>query len=180
MRLRPQIRRTPVSRLPRVATLLIFIRLGRICCLPTLRFTLAEPQYVNAPQINQLIQADKLPLSLEQSIELALQNNPDIAVQRYNSWLAETDILRTKGGAAQRGVAGVATTATAFADVPTLSYDPTVTLLTSIDSRLIPSNNPLTSGVGTSSTTVGSLDTHTDRGQLYATTKRFIRARVFR
>ena len=128
---------------------------------PYTQIHLAEPQYVNAPQINQLIQNGKLPLSLEQAIELALQNNPDIAVQRYNSWLAETDILRTRGGGAQRGVAGAATTALAQADVPTLSYDPTISLFTSVDSRLIPSNNPLTSGVGTSSTTVGSLDTHT-------------------
>jgi outer membrane protein len=125
---------------------------------------LAEPQYVNGTQIGQLIQGGKLPLSLEQAIELALQNNPDIAIQRYNSWIAETDILRAKGGGAQRGVGGAVTTATAFGDVPTVAYDPTLELLASVDSRLIPANNPLTSGVGTSAATVQSVGTHTETG----------------
>ena len=130
--------------------------------LPYTQMHLPEPQYVNGPKIDQLIQNGKLPLSLEDTIELALENNPDIAVQRYNSWLAETDILRTKAGGPQRGVGGAVTTAAATGDVPTLSYDPLFTMSSSVDSRLFPANNPLTSGVGTNATTAQQLFTHTE------------------
>ena len=64
------------------------------------------PILTNSPQINNLIQGNKLELSLANALELALQNNLDIAVARYQLPLARLDILRTKSGGATRGVQG--------------------------------------------------------------------------
>lgn len=65
-----------------------------------------RPSLANTPQLNQLIQNNKLELSLDAAIELALQNNLDIAVSRYQLPLARLDILRTKAGSAARGISG--------------------------------------------------------------------------
>jgi outer membrane protein TolC len=67
-----------------------------------------EPQLTNSPDLNQLIRDGKLYLSLKDAIRLALQNNLDIAIARYNLPIADMDILRTKAGGVFRGVnAGV-------------------------------------------------------------------------
>lgn len=131
--------------------------------LPYTPIQVPEAQFANSPRIDQLIHNGKLELSAQDAIALALENNLDILVNRYYSWMAETDILRAKGGGAQRGVAAAVATPTAFANtnVATLSYDPFVTSLLSIDSRDLPVNNPLTSGTGTSSGASAPLFTHT-------------------
>ena len=41
----------------------------------------------------------KLYLSLSDAIALALENNLDIAIARYNLNIADTDVLRAKAGA---------------------------------------------------------------------------------
>jgi len=67
-----------------------------------------EPQLTNSPDLNQLIRDGKLYLSLNDAIRLALENNLDLAIARYNLPIAEMDILRTKAGGVFRGVnAGV-------------------------------------------------------------------------
>jgi outer membrane protein TolC len=67
-----------------------------------------EPQLTNSPLLGQLIRDDKLYLSLKDAIRLALENNLDLAIARYNLPIANTDILRTKAGGVFRGVnAGV-------------------------------------------------------------------------
>ncbi|HLV88295.1 MAG TPA: TolC family protein [Candidatus Sulfotelmatobacter sp.] len=71
-------------------------------------FTAPTPQLVNSPRLTQLIRDGKLYISLKDAIQLALENNLDIAIARYNLPIADTDILRTKGGGIFRGVnAGV-------------------------------------------------------------------------
>lgn len=68
----------------------------------------AEPELKNSPRLQSLIRDGKLYLSLRDAIYLALENNLDIAIARYNLPIADTDILRTKGGGVFRGVnAGV-------------------------------------------------------------------------
>ena len=62
------------------------------------------PSFTNAPKIEQLIQNGKLLLSLNDAIAIALADNLDIAVARYNIPIADTDILRTKAGASFFGV----------------------------------------------------------------------------
>jgi len=67
-----------------------------------------EPQLTNSPRLTQLIRDGKLYLSLKDAIQLALENNLDLAIARYNLPIADTDILRTKAGGVFRGVnAGV-------------------------------------------------------------------------
>lgn len=67
-----------------------------------------EPQLANSPRLTQLIRDGKLYLSLKDAIALALENNLDLAIARYNLPIADTDILRTKAGGIFRGVnAGV-------------------------------------------------------------------------
>jgi outer membrane protein TolC len=67
-----------------------------------------EPQLSNSPDLNQLIRDGTLYLSLKDAIRLALENNLDIAIARYNLPIADMDILRTRAGGVFRGVnAGV-------------------------------------------------------------------------
>src|ERR1700688_3390659 len=69
---------------------------------------LAAPNMANTARIDSLMREGKLYLSLNDAIALALENNLDIAIARYNLNIADTDVLRAKAGAAILGVnAGV-------------------------------------------------------------------------
>jgi outer membrane protein TolC len=63
-----------------------------------------EPRLTNAPLIDQVIRDGKLYLSLQDAIRLALEDNLDIAIARYNLPIADTDVLRTQAGGFFRGV----------------------------------------------------------------------------
>ena len=63
-----------------------------------------QPDLANSPRIERLIHDGKLYLSLRDAIDLALENNLDLAIARYNLPIADTDILRTKAGGFFRGV----------------------------------------------------------------------------
>jgi outer membrane protein TolC len=63
-----------------------------------------EPDLTNSPRLEQLIRDGKLYLSLKDAIQLALENNLDIAIARYNLPIADMDILRTRAGGVFRGV----------------------------------------------------------------------------
>jgi outer membrane protein TolC len=68
----------------------------------------APPDLTNSPLLEQLIRDGKLYLSLKDAIRLALENNLDLAIARYNLPIANMDILRTRAGGSFRGVnAGV-------------------------------------------------------------------------
>jgi outer membrane protein TolC len=69
-----------------------------------------HPDLTNSPTLEQLIHDNKLEISLQQAVELALENNLDILVQRYNPWLSETDLLRSKAGSGIRGAGGTTST----------------------------------------------------------------------
>lgn len=114
----------------------------------------------NSPRLDQMVQEGKLNLSLQDAVELALQNNLDIIVQRYNPWLADTGVLKAQAG----GIGGVppgAFFAGSTANTPFLNFDPTLTSTFSIDDRNIPVNNPLTSGTGTGISSLARLTLHT-------------------
>lgn len=66
--------------------------------------TVPEPALRNSPHIDQLIRDGKLYLSLKDAIDLALEDNLDLAIARYNLPIANTDILRTQAGGFFRGV----------------------------------------------------------------------------
>jgi hypothetical protein len=64
----------------------------------------AAPNLTNTPRLDQLMQNGKLMLSMNDAIALALENNLDIAISRYNLHIADTDVLRTRAGATLLGV----------------------------------------------------------------------------
>ncbi len=63
-----------------------------------------QANFVNTPLIDRVIRDGKIYLSLSDAVALALENNLDIAIQRYNLITADVDILRTASGAASLGV----------------------------------------------------------------------------
>ncbi len=63
-----------------------------------------EPALTNSPRLDGLIRDGKLYLSLKDALDLALENNLDLAIARYNLPIADTDLLRTKAGGSFRGV----------------------------------------------------------------------------
>jgi outer membrane protein TolC len=66
--------------------------------------TVPEPELANSARIAKLVRDGKLYLSLKDAIDLALENNLDLAIARYNIPIADTDILRTEAGGFFRGV----------------------------------------------------------------------------
>ena len=60
----------------------------------------------NSPRLESLIRDGKLDLTLSDALALALENNLDIAVQRYLPPMAQNDVLRASSGQAARGVQG--------------------------------------------------------------------------
>lgn len=76
-----------------------------------------ETRMTNSARLRTLISDGHLRLSVEDAIALALENNLDIAVARYNLPIAQTDMLRAKAGGAARGVAGAYQSATIFSGV---------------------------------------------------------------
>jgi outer membrane protein TolC len=119
-----------------------------------------EPVLMNSPRVDQLIRDGKLELTLQDAVELALENSMDIAVARYNPWFGDTDILQTEAGGQPFGIAGAAVRQS-FANVPFLNYDPTFTSQISYDDRITPVNNPFISGTGTAQAQAASLASHT-------------------
>jgi outer membrane protein len=66
--------------------------------------SVAEPNLANTARVDSLMHNGKLYLSLNDAIALALENNLDIAIARYNLNIADTDVLRAKAGAQILGV----------------------------------------------------------------------------
>lgn len=66
--------------------------------------TVAPPNLANTARIDGLMHDGKLYLSLNDAIALALENNLDVAIARYNLNIADTDVLRAKAGAQILGV----------------------------------------------------------------------------
>src|ERR1700675_1068206 len=59
----------------------------------------APPNVANTPRIDQLLHDGKLYISMNDAVALALENNLDIAIARYNLNIADTDVWRSKAGA---------------------------------------------------------------------------------
>ena len=64
----------------------------------------AQPNLANTPRIDQLMRDGKLYISMNDAIALALENNLDIAIARYNLNIADTDVWRAKAGSSTLGV----------------------------------------------------------------------------
>jgi outer membrane protein TolC len=68
----------------------------------------------NSKRLQDLIVGGKLLLTLDNAIALALENNLEVAVARYELPIAQADYLRTRAGGAARGAAGAFQSTTAF------------------------------------------------------------------
>ncbi len=65
---------------------------------------LAQPTLGNSPRIDSLMKDGKIYLSINDAVALALENNLDLDIARYNLNIADADLLRAKSGASILGV----------------------------------------------------------------------------
>ena len=130
---------------------------------PYLEVQIPGPELTNSPRIEQLIHDGKLEITLQDAVELALENSMDIAVQRYVPWFAQEGILRARSGSVGFNVAGADLPFSTAAINPLsffpLSFDPIIQSSVFIDDRTTPINNPFISGTG--ATGVTGLVSHT-------------------
>jgi outer membrane protein len=90
--------------------------------------TVPPPRLTNTPLIDTLYRDGKIYLSLDDAIMLALQNNFDIAIARYNLDIADTDLLRARSGLSFLGVnTGLVTGTLGGSTGPVASSTPTAT-----------------------------------------------------
>jgi outer membrane protein TolC len=61
--------------------------------------TISKANFGNSVRLADLVKDGKIYLSLSDAIALAIENNYDIAIARYNLDIADTDILRARSGA---------------------------------------------------------------------------------
>src|SRR5271157_1537274 len=106
----------------------------------------------NSPRLDQLIHDGKLHLSLQDAIALALENSMDIVVTRYNPWIADASLLKTRAGGYSFGTPGSISVGST-ANLPELFYDPTLTQTLSFADVTTPISNPFISGLGSASST---------------------------
>jgi outer membrane protein TolC len=66
--------------------------------------TAPPPNMTNSPRLDQLVRDGKIYLTLHDAIDLALENNLDMVIARYNLPIAQMDVQRTMAGGAVRGV----------------------------------------------------------------------------
>ena len=120
------------------------------------------PVLTNSPRIDQLIHDGKLEISLQDTVELALENSLDIAVQRYYPWISDAGLLNAAAGGSGFGTPGVQIGASSANLNPfaffNQNFDPLVTSTASIFYATTPINNAFTSGAGT--TTLASIVQH--------------------
>ncbi|MEO8050144.1 MAG: TolC family protein [Acidobacteriota bacterium] len=128
----------------------------------------------NSSRIDALLRAGNLYLSLSDSIALAIENNLDVEIQRYEFSIADTDLLRAKSGASIQGIptnvlpgvpngggipilggagTGIGSSGVASPLGPGLSYDPFVTGTVNFGHTTVPQSNTVISGTNALVTT---------------------------
>jgi outer membrane protein len=100
------------------------------------------PNLSNSARLQQFVRDGKLYLSLQDCVALALENNLDIAVQKYLPWISDTNILSALSG---QGTL--------------LNFDPRVTATSNISHSVSPVSNPFLTGAGTG---LSSVTSHSD------------------
>jgi outer membrane protein len=71
---------------------------------PYLPRELAQPAFGNSSRIDSLMHDGKIYLSVDDAVALALENNLDLEIARYNLNIAEADLLRARSGSNILGV----------------------------------------------------------------------------
>ncbi len=80
-----------------------------------------KASFENSVRLNDLVKDGKIYLSLADALALAIENNYDIAIARYDLDIADTDILRTKTGATPLGAPSGLVTGTLGGSTSSLS-----------------------------------------------------------
>jgi outer membrane protein len=78
---------------------------------PYLPVTVPPPNVSNSPRLQDLVRGGALYLTAQDAIALALENNIDIAIARYNPIIAEWRVQRAQAGGALPGVPSAASQA---------------------------------------------------------------------
>lgn len=127
-----------------------------------------KPVLSNSPRIDQMIHDGKLQISLQDAVELALENNIDIAVQRYYPWMADAGILSAESGQSGFGTPGATISGSSAVINPfsltILTFDPIIQSSAGVADISTPINNPFTSGTGTG-TNLTAILTHSTQFQ---------------
>ena len=123
-----------------------------------------KPVLTNSPRLDQLIHDGKLEISLQDTVELALENSLDIAVQRYYPWIADAGILNANSGSQGFGTPGASISASSAGVNPFVLYiptfDPIISNTTEIADVSTPITNPFTSGAGTNTSGLAAILSH--------------------
>lgn len=99
----------------------------------------APVDFSNSPRLESLIRAGILYLSLHDAIALAIENNLDVEYERFAPPIANTDLLRARGGGTLRGIS------LAIAEAPSGIGGPSAPLVTAVapsGSLAVPSYSP--------------------------------------
>src|SRR5580693_5042846 len=124
---------------------------------PYQQIQIDQPVITNSPRLRQLVHDGKLVLSLQDAVELALENSMDIAVQRYYPWMADAGILNAKSGLSGFGTPGATISGSSAAINPfaltITTFDPIIQSSAGVASISTPVNNPFTSGNGSTNLT---------------------------
>jgi outer membrane protein TolC len=80
-----------------------------------------KASFANSVRLTDLVKDGKIYLSLSDAIAIALENNYDLAIARYDLDIADTDILRTRTGAAPLGAPSGLITGTLGGSASTLT-----------------------------------------------------------
>jgi len=83
--------------------------------------SIGKASFANSVRLTDLVKDGKIYLSLSDAIALALENNYDIAIARYDLDIADTDILRTRTGQAPLGAPSGLITGTLGGSTSTLT-----------------------------------------------------------
>src|SRR6266496_4465061 len=75
------------------------------------------PNTGNSNRLDALLRGGNLYLSVQDTIALALENNLDIAIQRYGPAIAETQVMQADAGGFARGVSTSVTAGPSSASV---------------------------------------------------------------
>ena len=124
--------------------------------------------YQDSVRLEDLIREGTLYLSLQDAIYLAMENNLDIAVQRFGPAIAHTDLLSAKGGGVARGAAGTGGV-TSLGGGPT-GLDPTISSNLTLRHATFPQANTVTSGVSSLSNNFGTANFTYSQGFVTGTT----------
>jgi outer membrane protein len=71
---------------------------------PYVEHPFAPVDLSNSARVRQVLRAGNIYLSLSDAVALAIENNLDIQLERYNIPAADTELLRAKGGGVVRGL----------------------------------------------------------------------------